>query len=53
MKNLIETLLQQALEALPEALVPGGARDVGVEVDMELQPVPSDAAATRRPIANA
>ena len=33
MKNLIETLLKQALEALPEALVPGAARDVGIEVE--------------------
>jgi arginyl-tRNA synthetase len=33
LKNLIETLLQQALEGLPEALVPGAARDVGIEVE--------------------
>jgi arginyl-tRNA synthetase len=33
LKNLIETLLQQALEALPETLVPGAARDVGIEVE--------------------
>jgi arginyl-tRNA synthetase len=33
LKNLIETLLKQALEALPEALVPGPARDVGIEVE--------------------
>jgi arginyl-tRNA synthetase len=33
LKNLIETLLQQALEALPEALVPREARGVGIEVE--------------------
>jgi arginyl-tRNA synthetase len=33
LKNLIEALLRQALEALPEALVPGAARDVGIEVE--------------------
>ncbi|HXA36344.1 MAG TPA: arginine--tRNA ligase [Steroidobacteraceae bacterium] len=33
MKTLIEKLLEQALAALPEDLVPAAARDVGVEVE--------------------
>jgi arginyl-tRNA synthetase len=33
LKNLVETLLQQALEALPEDLVPGAARNVSIEVE--------------------
>ncbi len=33
MKNLIDTLLRQALAALPETLVPTAAREVGIEVE--------------------
>ncbi len=33
MKTLIETLLKQALGALPEELLPAAARDVGIEVE--------------------
>ncbi|HEY0801997.1 MAG TPA: hypothetical protein VGD54_14250, partial [Steroidobacteraceae bacterium] len=33
MKTLIEELLKRALAALPEALVPTAARDVGIEVE--------------------
>ena len=33
MKNVIETLLSQALAALPEDLVPAAARGLGVEVE--------------------
>ena len=33
MKTLIESLLKQALAALPEELVPTAARDVGIEVE--------------------
>jgi arginyl-tRNA synthetase len=33
LKNLIETLLRQALAALPQELVPAAARDIAVEVE--------------------
>jgi hypothetical protein len=33
MKTLIEALLQHALDALPEDLVPRDARAVGIEVE--------------------
>jgi len=33
LKNLIETLLRQALAALPQDLVPAAARDIAVEVE--------------------
>jgi arginyl-tRNA synthetase len=33
LKNLIESLLRQALAALPEELVPAGARGTGIEVE--------------------
>jgi arginyl-tRNA synthetase len=33
LKTLIETLLKQALGALPEELLPAAARDVGIEVE--------------------
>jgi arginyl-tRNA synthetase len=33
LKNLIETLLRQALAALPETLVPAGQRDIDIEVE--------------------
>ncbi len=33
MKNLIETLLRQALAALPETLVPAAQRDIDIEVE--------------------
>ncbi len=33
MKNLIETLLRQALAALPETLLPAGQRDIEIEVE--------------------
>ncbi len=33
MKNLIETLLAEALAQLPEDLVPAAARGVGIEVE--------------------
>jgi arginyl-tRNA synthetase len=33
LKNLIESLLRQALAALPEELVPAGARNTGIEVE--------------------
>ena len=33
MKTLIETLLERALAALPEDLVPAAARGVGIEVE--------------------
>jgi arginyl-tRNA synthetase len=33
LKNLIESLLRQALAALPEELVPGAARSTGIEVE--------------------
>ena len=33
MKNLIEALLKQALDALPEDMVPRAAREVGIEVE--------------------
>jgi arginyl-tRNA synthetase len=32
-KNLIETLLREALSALPESLVPASARGVGIEIE--------------------
>ena len=33
MKNLIETLLRQALAVLPETLVPAAQRDIDIEVE--------------------
>ena len=33
MKNLIDTLLRQALAALPDTLVPAAAREIGIELE--------------------
>jgi arginyl-tRNA synthetase len=41
-KNLIETLLRQALAALPEDLVPAAARGVDIEVDYARDPLHGD-----------
>ncbi len=42
MKNVIEALLQEALSALPEDLVPRAAREVNLEVDHTRDPLHGD-----------
>ncbi len=42
MKNLIETLLQRALDALPETLVPAAARGVALDVEHTRDPLHGD-----------
>jgi arginyl-tRNA synthetase len=42
LKNLIETLLRQALAALPDELVPAAARGVDIEVDHARDPLHGD-----------
>jgi arginyl-tRNA synthetase len=41
-KNLIETLLRQALAALPDELVPAAARGIVIEVDHARDPLHGD-----------
>jgi arginyl-tRNA synthetase len=45
-KNLIESLLQQALDALPETLLPAAARGLGVEVEHTRDPSHGDFASS-------
>jgi arginyl-tRNA synthetase len=42
LKNLIETLLRQALAALPESLVPAAQRDIDIEVEHTRDPAHGD-----------
>jgi arginyl-tRNA synthetase len=44
LKNSIEALLKQALEALPLDLVPAGAREIGIEVETTRDPSHGDMA---------
>ncbi len=46
MKNLIETLLQRALDALPETLVPATARGIPLDVEHTRDPLHGDFASS-------